>query len=296
MDTTVVLPSDPHKRSRFIEDFRDLCARAESLSALAPNVADAALQAARDWAYKAAGMLAAEEAWKILLAMGPASLERALEPGARGAEARLLARVAPVFHQAKGGVHTSVLRLSQAGLDRLRALGYPYDALIAPETAALMWLQRGSAFGAAAWRARYPRRDPVLAYWVHNGIRLPEAGLCPEGLDMVETTIRALGKKGYGTMELQDAVRHKGAHIRVALALCAAGDPLGMIDTYARVFPAAWRPFIDAAFPRDPSAHQALAAAVLRTRIPDTRTLLLMASDPDTPEAILLPDPVAVAA
>ena len=100
-------------------------------------------------------------------------------------------------------------RLSTAALDRLIADGYPHEDRIRDTTgekSCLEWLTRGSAYGEAAFRAIFPRRSPVTAYWSANGLVLPKHGLCRDGIHLVATECRTLAEKGF-PVAILDAAR-----------------------------------------------------------------------------------------
>jgi hypothetical protein len=275
------LPSDPHARSRLIDQARGLCANAHALRGTAPGLATPVLEAACAWAGKAAGQLTPEEAWSLLMAMGAPAVEEALLPASSGAQ-RLLERAKPAFPAIKR-LHNTLFHISEADLGALRALGLPYDALLESDQAAYLWMVRGSAFGAQAWRARNARRHPVLGWWAAHGFHIPRDGLCAEGAALMEDAIRKLCGPSKMTMELAQSLHKNGRDLRVALAFATLGDPIRV--AHSRNLPSDWKPFLDQVLPTTSSAHTHLRAAQLRAGMPAIQGILMMDIDQASPEA-----------
>lgn len=116
---------------------------------------------------------------------------------------------------------TGLGQLSKPALDRLVALGFPYDDVVG-DSGPKLWLTRGASFGKAAFRKRHPRKNPVMAYWEDNGLRLPAEGLCAEGVVMVAEQIRTLQEKP-PTRAFIDAVRQRVVEPRILIAFLASG-------------------------------------------------------------------------
>lgn len=277
------LPTDAVARSRLLDNVRSLCANAHGLRTSVPQVAQATFDAVSAWAHKAAGQMTHDEAWRLLSAMGAPAIAHALTPTPSG-ERKLLHRAKPGFDSIKD-VPKSVTDLDLGSLDALRAIGFPYDAKLESDAAAHLWMTKGAAYGEKAWRARNPRRQPALAWWVNHGFHIPDKGLHPDGVVLMAEAVRRIGAQKGMTMELSSMLHKSGRDWRVALAFATLGDPYGV--AHARAIPDAWKGFIRQALSKDASAHAQLKAAKFRESMPAIEAILALREVPATPEAFM---------
>lgn len=277
------MPTDAVARSRLLDTVRSLCANAHGLRTSVPQIAQASLDAVSAWAHKTAGQMTADEAWRVLTAMGAPAIAQALTPTPSG-ERKLLERAKPGFERITN-VPKSVMDLDVPALDALRAIGFPYDAMLENDAAAYQWMTKGAAYGEKAWRTRNPRRQPALAWWANHGFHIPDKGLHADGVVLMAEAVRRIGAQKGMTMELSSMLHKSGRDWRVALAFATLGDPYGV--AHARAIPDAWKGFIRQALSKDSSAHAQLKAAKFRDSMPTIEAILALREVPETPETFM---------
>ena len=113
--------------------------------------------------------------------------------------------------------------------DSIRALidlGFRHESLLTAGLAAEIWLSHGAEFGKRAFRKTYPRKNPAIFFWEDHLFTLPDAGVCPEGAELVRQAIDLIAGGKY-LDSVNNAIRKHRIDPRILLALllsCAHGS------------------------------------------------------------------------
>jgi hypothetical protein len=129
--------------------------------------------------------------------------------------ARILDEVGDTYHRLTIAA-IRLRRLSNADIDYLIAKGFDYDGARHHQPAQ-EWLVRGAAYGEKKFRAKHPRKSPVVAYWEEYGLALPPEGLCAEGAKMIADLLR---KDGRLPRKVRDAAERSARSTDWRVALC----------------------------------------------------------------------------
>ena len=78
----------------------------------------------------------------------------------------------------------SFYELDAKTLTLFKKSGLEYDRHISDETALNLWLGKDPVFGKDAWRKKFPRKNPAVAFWEKEGLVLPRQTLSSEGLEI----------------------------------------------------------------------------------------------------------------
>lgn len=78
-----------------------------------------------------------------------------------------------------------VFQIKSETLSTFKKAGLEYDRHVTSDLALRLWLEKDPVFGKDAWRKKFPRKNPAVAYWEKEGLSLPKKGLSPEGLDIL---------------------------------------------------------------------------------------------------------------
>lgn len=187
----------------------------------------------------------------------------------------LLDRAAGAF-PTKKTMPQSLLFLSQEAIEKLVSLGLPYNSLVASQSVPL-WITRGAVFGKDAFRKKYPRKDPMVAYWEENGFVLPKSPLCPDGVDLVLKSIETIGK--HTTSAMLKKCLAVPSDIRLHIAFRLAGKhPPAQIPAFSRQNrkDRAFAERCSGLFRTHETHHKTLEYVRLRQKLPAPRQVLSM--------------------
>ena len=275
-------PITPDAWSAAKRDLRDLREAYRRLAPIAP--APAAAVSAEIFARLAdaldAGMTA-QMACDALFDLPPAMIDAALrdaDQGAHGPLPDLVARAAPRLHD----IRRAPPGISAVSTDTARALvarGLPRAAL-AETHVTEVWLTRGGDLAREVFRARHPRKDPVLDYWEMRGMVLPRAPLCAEGVGMVARAVRGL-RRDRVTNAMTASLRNTVCDLRLILAFVVSGPDLprefhGPSAPALRTLPRDTAKRLAQLLAPGASAHDEIARRRRLSRGPDIDTAITM--------------------
>jgi len=180
-----------------------------------------------------------------------------------------------------------IFDLDDAGIERIIDLGFSLDTLLPADTAATLWMTRGARFAETAFRARFPRKSPVIEYWCSGSRNLyPRAGLHPDGVSEMAQEIR----RQSGRQLPEKIATNRNAILgksdwRIAFALLAHDVTLPFqlqrhLNLNSVLGPDIG-PRAKALFGPSASGHHALSQSAARKALPDLETLLALPPDTD---------------
>jgi hypothetical protein len=179
-------------------------------------------------------------------------------------------------------------RLSNDDIDALIAGGFDYEGARHHKPEA-EWMVRGAAYAKHKFRAKHPRKNPVVAYWEERGLSLPPEGLCYEGAKMVADLLR---NNDQLPKRVRDAAERSAQSTDWRVALCMRIEGHSYPYTISRVLNHIYgaperRDAINKCLAPATSNHERLAREGRMARMPSLEEILMSPSDKDSLDPIL---------